>query len=85
MSEFKSVKCDQCGRIQDGANHWLKMQVWEADGVLALGENADMLTFNDVRSDIASYPKRQERDLCGQGCAVKHIAKLLKWNIAERS
>ena len=77
MSEFKSVKCDECGRIQDGVNHWLKMMLWvSGDGnTISMGPESERLLHHNV--------ERQVLDLCGQGCAVKVIARLLKWNIAE--
>ncbi len=87
--KFESLKCDECGRIQDISNHWLKMAVWimtdNSAGRLglcvgiALGEMAP----NGLVADSALYLSLvtvEAHDLCGQGCAMKHIAKLLGWS-----
>lgn len=75
--KFEAVKCDECGRIQGESNHWIRVQVWPKADVVALGEFADLLMGT---SDMSSV-EREEHDLCGQGCAIKHIAALLKWNM----
>ncbi len=79
--KFESVKCDECGRIQDISNHWLKLRAWFYDdggcvGV-AMGDMAPtgMMGVSNFTSATAEL-----RDLCGQGCAMKHIAKLLGWS-----
>ncbi len=83
--KFESVKCDECKRIQDGANHWVQMRVWTTPEAtecvaVALGpfqEHADLRVKNinpESRIEIKTI------DLCGQGCAMKHLAKLLGWS-----
>lgn len=89
MSLFQAMKCDECARIQGEANHWTQMTVWfdrnELDDAcvgLALGP----IVGNVMGTGDLTMAKKEEHDLCGQGCAVKHIAKLLKWNLpAEAS
>ncbi len=73
--KFESVKCDQCQRIQDGANHWIKMFLWVSStggNVIAIGPFADEAVLGSL--------ERQALDLCGQGCAMKVMAKLLGWS-----
>jgi len=86
--KFESLKCDECLRIQDQANHWLKMRVCRSQGegdktVLILGE-VDGFGFPTPTMPVTNLSE-EEHDLCGQGCAVKHIAKLLKWNVATEA
>ncbi len=73
--KFESVRCDECQRIQDGANHWQKMVVWPlSDGnTIALGHLSEQL-----RTNIGAV--YEIHDLCGQRCAMLHIAKLLGWS-----
>lgn len=93
MSQFQATKCDECGRIQGEANHWVQIQAWflwtrditsddlvrsNCQGV-ALGA---IVGFVMGTSNFTTA-KPETRDLCGQGCAVKHIARLLKWNLPE--
>jgi hypothetical protein len=72
--KFESVKCDQCQRIQDQANHWMKIMLWVDNytNTIALGPLADGLSHLNVEV--------QELDSCGQGCTTKLIAKLLGWS-----
>ena len=99
--KFESLKCDECKRIQDGANHWVKMGVHytytpgeqlEPDfskmtpSLIALGQVEE--TSLILGHSVALAGNREAtiiHDLCGQGCAVKHIAKLLKWNVATEA
>ncbi len=73
--KFESLKCDECGRIQDISNHWLAIIEWK-DSVgkvaVAMGDLAHVLLHRGVE------PKRL--DLCGQACAIKHLGKLLGWS-----
>lgn len=83
MSQFTATKCDECGRIKGEANHWLTLQTWEhgdahrCDHIVALGNKSELLMGT---SDITGS-RRVEHDLCGQACAMKHLAALLKWNV----
>jgi hypothetical protein len=73
--KFESVKCDQCQRIQDQANHWLKIVYWE-DSIgkvaVAMGDLSHVLLHRGVEP--------AHLDLCGQACAIKHLGKLLGWS-----
>ena len=94
MSEFKSVRCDECKRIQDGTNHWIKMAAhytYMADEATQLSEmKPNLVALGQVDSDnlilghsvgLAGMKETNVvLDLCGQSCAVKHLAKLLGWN-----
>ncbi len=73
--KFESLRCDECGRIQDTANHWLKMALWKSDtgNTVSLG-----LLAQNLRTNTDS--PYELHDLCGQGCAMKHLAKLLGWS-----
>jgi hypothetical protein len=77
--KFESVKCDECQRIQDGANHWMKIYVWPMNvgATVGMGFLPDQLVLHNTQPPI----EPEAHDLCGQGCAVKHLAKLLKWNV----
>ena len=82
MSQFQAIKCDECGHIQGEANHWTRMTVWiegaTIRGIL-LGDAVERWTLNFAKP--MEFPSEvQKHDLCGQGCAMKHIAKLLGWN-----
>ncbi len=77
MSQVQVTRCDECGRIQSEANHWVRIQVWFQEGicvgVVVLKERLSLVETGEYR------------DLCGQGCAVKHIAKLMNWTVPNRS
>lgn len=79
--KFESLRCDECNRIQDGANHWLKMKVYSCE------ERTVSVGIGDVESQspYSGRINQEVHDLCGQSCAVKHIAKLLKWNVAAEA
>ena len=78
MSQFQATKCDECGRIQGESNHWQKIQVWFEDqkcvGVVLLADPVPSATI------VGGL-----RDLCGQGCTLKHLAKLLGWTVKTES
>ncbi len=93
--KFESLKCDQCGRIQDAANHWIKMAAHytymssEATtpfyemkpNLIALGQvDSDSLILGHSVGLAGMKETTITLDLCGQGCAMKHIAKLLGWS-----
>ncbi len=85
MSQFQATKCDQCGRIQGEANHWTRMEVWSVPaGIIGLSLGEGMIGCMTGNSSSTSATS-EIRDLCGQGCAVKHIAKLLGWNLPAES
>lgn len=73
MSQFNGTKCDECHRIQGEANHWVRIQVW-----FQKGECVAVVILEGMHQ---STVEGEYRDLCGQGCAMKHIAKLLKWTV----
>jgi hypothetical protein len=80
--KFEATKCDECGRILQEANHWVLMRVWVLDGFtvgIALGSEA--LARNGLMG-VSDFTRAttELHDLCGQGCAVKHLAKLLRWS-----
>lgn len=98
MSQFQATKCDECGRIQGEANHWLKMAVHYSfplseknsprdkmqPELVALGQiEPGNLILGHSAGLAGMMEETTIHDLCGQGCAVKHIAKLLKWNLPE--
>jgi len=73
MSQFNAVRCDECGRIQGESNHWTRIRV-----LFEEGKCVGVVIF----PTFALVPVEGEiRDLCGQGCAMKHVAKLLGWNV----
>jgi hypothetical protein len=82
VSQFQATKCDECGRIQGEVNHWVRVQVWLDHN------NSDLcygVTLGDIVGDVMgtgnfTMAKPVVHDLCGQGCAMKHIAKLLGWS-----
>jgi len=87
MSQFQATKCDECWRIQGESNHWIQMSVWsKPDQDAAIGIAMGLMALGGVMavSDYTSA-KRELHDLCGQGCAMKHIAKLLKWSLPAES
>lgn len=75
--KFDGVKCDECGRVKGEVNHWIQIMAWESKnaGVLAigLGKLGDLLTLTRTAPPIVPTV----RDLCGQDCLSKHLAKLL--------
>ena len=80
--KFEAVKCDECGRIQGEANHWVHIQAWldknnvaQCYGV-ALGDVAE----GAMATGVFTMAKKELLDLCGQGCAMKKVAKLLGWS-----
>jgi len=85
---FQAVKCDECGRVQGEANHWLKMAVYLRNSValiVALGSVDENRRLFEEQEDYTIADVIEIHDLCGQGCAVKHIAKLLGWNLPAES
>jgi hypothetical protein len=73
--KFESVKCDECGRIQDGANHWLQVAIKRNESP---GDPLIAIVLGDL--ELVCGGADELHDLCGQGCAMKHIAKLLGWS-----
>ena len=73
MSQFNATKCDECGRIQGESNHWMRIRVLREEkkcvGVVIFPTG----TLTPIEGEI--------HDLCGQGCAMKHIGTLLGWNV----
>lgn len=80
--KFEAVKCDECGRIQGEANHWERLQVWtdKNNSALCYGVALGNIVTNVMGTGDVTMAKVEIHDLCGQGCAIKHIAMLLKWN-----
>lgn len=78
---FQATKCDECKRIQGESNHWMRIQVWFEEGkfvgvvMLPMGAPSLLPAYLAENSEY--------RDLCGQACTVKHVAKLLGWNAQE--
>lgn len=98
MSQFQAIKCDECGRIKGEVNHWLNMAVHHTfmKGRTPSVENATIVALGQVGDEnslilghsmgLAGMVEHNEiHDLCGQECAVKHIAKLLKWNVPNET
>jgi adenine-specific DNA methylase len=83
--KFEGVKCDECGRIQGEVNHWIQMRVWESTNrteAVMVGPAVDETWSIGLHESGVPVPATAATvDLCGQGCAFKHIAKLLGWNI----
>jgi hypothetical protein len=82
--KFEAVRCDECGRIQGEANHWVQVQA------IVRGEECAGIVVGPIEDNVItagnfSMYKLSARDLCGQACAVKHIGKLLKWNPATEA
>lgn len=82
---FQAVKCDECGHIQGESNHWTRMTIWlDRDAPdRCLGVAVGPVSEDAMATGEYTMAKKEIHDLCGQGCAVKHLAKLLKWNVAE--
>ncbi len=78
--KFEATRCDECGRIQGESNHWQSLVIWESanSGVLAIaaGTLADLLILTRTAPPVSPA----KIDLCGQGCAMRHVAKLLGWS-----
>ena len=68
--KVEKLKCDECGRLQDAANHWHRM------GVFTFPAGEIGIELGWVRPNEAS--DYEVHDLCGQQCLIKHIFKLLK-------
>jgi hypothetical protein len=83
--KFEAVKCDECGRIQGEVNHWIQMRVWEsANRTEAVMVGPAVNETWSIGLHESGVPGTADTvDLCGQGCAFKHIAKLLGWNIYQ--
>ncbi len=69
--KFESVKCDECHRVRGESNHWLRMATWTRDDDVSIQLGA---FSNHIPGDATQL------DLCGQACALKHVAKLLGWS-----
>lgn len=84
--KFEAVRCDECGRIQGESNHWVKIVVFEkdADGGTVGVALGPMIPYVMGISDFSSAIPYLH-DLCGQGCATKHIAKLLGWSMTNEA
>lgn len=67
--KIETIKCDECGREKAEANHWQQIWVETSEG-------------SYVRITLGVHPigqlRYESRDLCGEQCFHKHIAKLLK-------
>ena len=83
MSQFTATKCDECGHIQGEANHWVKVKTWtdKNNAGMCYGVALGPIVDNSMATGDLTMADYSVHDLCGQGCAVKHIAKLLKWNL----
>ena len=82
MSQFQATKCDECGRIQGEPNHWTQIQAWteKNNPTVCYGIALGKIVGNAMGTGDFTMAKPEMRDLCGQACAMKHIAKLLGWN-----
>lgn len=79
---FTGIRCDECKTIQGESNHWTHMQVWtDKDGrrSVALGP----IVGSVLGAGDFTMATHEMRDLCGQACAVRHIAKLLGWSATQ--
>jgi hypothetical protein len=73
--KFESLKCDECGRIQDISNHWQQMAIQRNESP---GDPLIAIVLGDL--ELISNGSHELHDLCGQACAIKHLAKLLGWS-----
>jgi len=80
MSQFQATKCDECGRIQGEANHWEKIFVFKSPKTANAGVVLGPIGGNVIGVSSWSDCALESRDMCGQGCAMKHLAKLLGWS-----
>jgi hypothetical protein len=93
--KFESLKCDECGRIQDISNHWIKLAAHysylQSEAATPLREmKPNLIALGQVDSDslilghsVALAGMKETTiilDLCGQACAIKHLGKLLGWS-----
>ena len=67
----EKVICDECGRAKAEANHWHKM-------VVCGPPQHVQIRLGDLGEDPYGV-----RDLCGEQCFHKHIAKLLGFTPPE--
>lgn len=77
---FQATKCDECGALKGENDRWQQFQVWTSTNAgtvaIGLGKLGDLLELTRTAPPIESVSV----DLCGQACALKHIAKLLGWS-----
>ncbi len=92
--KFESVKCDSCGKIQDAANHWIKMaahySIMSTASAPATDDKPSLVAMGMVEENslilghsVGLAGMREINvilDLCGQQCAFKMLAKLLGWS-----
>ncbi len=93
--KFESLKCDECGRIQDISNHWIKLAAHYSymqsevttpfsemkPNLIALGQvDSDDLMLGHAKGLAGMRETTKILDLCGQSCALKLLAKLLGWS-----
>lgn len=79
--KFHGTKCDECGRIQSESNHWVQVRVWSTDqGCVGVAFGSMAVTTGAMAVSDLAVVSTELHDLCGQGCAFKHIGKLLGWS-----
>lgn len=78
--KFEATKCDECGRIQGEVNHWVQIHVIKSPKTETVGVVMGQIGDNVIPASDFSDCKLESRDLCGQGCAMKFVAKLLGWS-----
>jgi len=79
--KFQAIRCDECGRIQGDSNHWVQVRVWSTDqGCVGVAFGSMAVTTGAMAVSEKAVASTELHDLCGQGCAFKHIGKLLGWS-----
>jgi len=79
--KFQATKCDECGRIQGESNHWVQVRVWSTDqGCVGVAFGSMAVTNGAMAVSDQVVASTEIHDLCGQGCAFRHIGKLLGWS-----
>jgi len=74
---FSGVRCDECARIKEAANHWHRIGVFRDNGRVNV-------EIGDLRGPRIGEEKFYEvLDLCGDQCFYKTLGKLLKINPAS--
>lgn len=72
--KVEQILCDECKRIRQEANHWMKIGVLNTYGETH-ERGAVQLTLGVV--PVKEMPNYEVHDICGQQCFHKHIDKLL--------
>ena len=85
MAEVSTFRCDECGKLKEEANHWFKAARLQVDRIdnPAGTPRFMILTWGDAVSPDLRGPRGdigrlEYLHLCGMGCAVKAMTKVME-------